>query len=125
VLIRCVGVVEPAVPFSSWIVYTFALREHQYIPRRPSRASGCRTKRRGGHVGTDYNCNGGFLGAEVDILQKSDLEHDAGAHANAPFFTNSLFSRRSRSSRSGTMTTQYLVTNLSRLRVHLQHTRFR
>ncbi len=97
-------------PFSSWIVYTLPfVNTNTFLGDQPGLGMSTNVA---AVTWNDYNCNGGFLGAEVDILQKSDLEHDAGAHANAPFFTNSLFAPQPVQS-FGTMTTQYLVTNLS------------
>ncbi|MFZ2033803.1 MAG: IPT/TIG domain-containing protein [Candidatus Dormiibacterota bacterium] len=98
-------------PFSSWIVYTLPFDPHvnAFLGDQPGLGISTNVA---AVTWNDYDCNGNFLGAEVDILQKSDLEHNTGTSGDAPFFGSGLFAPQPVQS-FGTTTTQYVVTNLS------------
>jgi hypothetical protein len=98
-------------PFSSWIVYTLPFDPHvnAFLGDQPGLGMSTNVA---AVTWNDYDCNGNFIGAEYDILQKTDLEHDAGAHADVPFFNPTAFAPQPVQS-FGAMTTQYVVTNLS------------
>jgi hypothetical protein len=59
----------------------------------------------------DYDCTGSFLGSDIEILQKVDLEHNTGSHPNAPF-TDGAFGLQPVQS-FGVTGTQYVVANNS------------
>ena len=60
----------------------------------------------------DYNCSGHWIGSEIDILQKTDLEHNTGSHGDSPWKSTNAFAPQPVQS-FGSMTTQYVVTNES------------
>jgi hypothetical protein len=97
-------------PFSSWIVYTLPfLDTNTFLGDQPGLGMSTNVA---AVTWNDYDCGGNFLGAEVDILQKTDLEHNTGTSADQPFFNNSIFAPQPVQS-FGTTSTQYVVTNLS------------
>jgi len=57
----------------------------------------------------DFTCDEQWNGSEVDILQKTDYEHDSGAHSLF-FFYDGPFAPQPVQA-IGTMATQYVVTN--------------
>jgi len=96
-------------PFSSWIVYNLPFNiPGGFLGDQPGLGMSTNVA---AVTWNDYDCGGSFLGSELDILQKSDLEHNTGTHADSPF-TNNVFAPQPVQS-FGTMTTQYVVTNLS------------
>ncbi len=96
-------------PFSSWIVYNLPFNiPGGFLGDQPGLGMSTNVA---AVTWNDYDCAGSFLGSELDILQKSDLEHNTGTHADSPF-TNNVFAPQPVQS-FGTMTTQYVVTNLS------------
>jgi hypothetical protein len=97
-------------PFSTWIVYTLPFVDtNTFLGDQPGLGMSTNVA---AVSWNDYDCNGNFLGAEVDILQKSDLEHNTGTSGDQPFFNGTIFAPQPVQS-FGTTTTQYVVTNLS------------
>jgi hypothetical protein len=97
-------------PFSSWIVYTLPFVDtNTFLGDQPGLGISTNVA---AVTWNDYDCTGTFLGAEVDILQKSDLEHNTGTSGDQPFFNPDIFAPQPVQS-FGTTTTQYVVTNLS------------
>jgi hypothetical protein len=94
-------------PFTSWIVYELPFATTGTIlGDQPGLGISTNTV---AVSFNDYDCNGNFLGGDVDILQKTDLEHNSGARANVPF-RNGPFSAQPVQS-FGSTTTQYVVAN--------------
>jgi hypothetical protein len=59
----------------------------------------------------DYGCIGNFLGGEVDILQKTDLEHATGSSSDYYFYGGPFAGQPVQS--FGSISAQYVVTNES------------
>jgi hypothetical protein len=59
----------------------------------------------------DYGCSLNFLGGEVDILQKTDLEHATGSSSDYYFYGGPFAGQPVQS--LGSISAQYVVTNVS------------
>jgi IPT/TIG domain len=98
-------------PFTGWIVYALPIGEGNagtLFGDQPGLGYDGNTV---AVTFGDFDCSLNFLGAEVDILQKTDFEHDSGTNAlffffNAPFTIQPVQSY-------GSIPAQYLVTNES------------
>ena len=94
-------------PFTSWIVYELPfVTPGTVLGDQPGLGISTNTV---AVSFNDYDCSGGFIGSDVDILQKTDLEHNSGANANVPF-SGGPFSPQPVQS-FGSTTTQYVVAN--------------
>ena len=94
-------------PFTSWIVYELPfVTTGTILGDQPGLGISTNTV---AVSFNDYNCSGVFIGSDVDILQKTDLEHNSGTRANAPF-NGGPFSPQPVQS-FGSTTTQYVVAN--------------
>ena len=97
-------------PFSSWIVYTLPFETAGTIlGDQPGLGMSSNVA---AVTWNDYDCNGNWLGSELDILQKSDLEHNTGTHGDSPWTSGNAFAPQPVQS-FGAITTQYVVTNES------------
>jgi hypothetical protein len=94
-------------PFTNWIVYELPfVTPGTVLGDQPGLGISTNTVAASFN---DYDCSGGFIGSDVDILQKTDLEHNSGANANVPF-SGGPFSPQPVQS-FGSTTTQYVVAN--------------
>jgi hypothetical protein len=94
-------------PFTSWIVYELPfVTTGTLLGDQPGLGISTNTV---AVSFNDYDCNGNPIGSDIDLLQKTDLEHNSGAHANVPF-RNGPFSAQPAQS-FGSTTTQYVVAN--------------
>jgi IPT/TIG domain len=96
-------------PFSSWIVYELPLVTHgTFLADQPGLGFSTNTV---AVSWTDYDCTGHWLGADADILQRTDLELDTvGPKSDVPFNDPNGFAPQPVQS-LGATGTQYLVTN--------------
>jgi hypothetical protein len=93
-------------PFTSWIVYELPfVTPGTFLGDQPGLGISTNTV---AVTFNDYNCSG-FIGSDIDILQKTDLEHNSGVNANVPF-RGGPFSPQPVQS-FGSTTTQYVVAN--------------
>jgi IPT/TIG domain len=96
-------------PFTSWIVYGLPFVEPSgtaILGDQPGLGFSNNTV---AVTFNDYNCSGGYVNSEVDILQKSDLEHNTGTNNDAPFYNVSFGLQPVES--LGSTATQYVVAN--------------
>jgi IPT/TIG domain len=94
-------------PFSGWLVYELPfVTPNTFLGDQPGLGVSNNTVT---VTFNDYNCSNTFLGSDIDILQKTDLEHDSGVHANAPFTDGSFAPQPAQS--FGSTATQYVVAN--------------
>ncbi len=94
-------------PLTSWIVYELPFETTgTFLGDQPGLGISDNTV---AVTFNDYNCSGTFIGSDIDILQKTDLEHNAGSNANAPFTDTSFAPQPVQS--FGSTTTQYVVVN--------------
>ncbi len=98
-------------PFSSWIVYTLPFDPHLHTLLGDQPGLGM-SSNVAAVTWNDYDCSGQWLGSELDILQKSDLEHNTGIHGDSPWTSFNAFAPQPVQS-FGSITTQYVVTNES------------
>jgi len=97
-------------PFSSWIVYTLPFETaNTLLGDQPGLGMSSNVA---AVTWNDYNCSGNWIGSELDILQKSDLEHNTGIHGDSPWTSSNAFAPQPVQS-FGAITTQYVVTNES------------
>lgn len=96
-------------PFSSWIVYELPfVTTGTFLGDQPGLGFSTNTI---AVSWTDYACNGRWLGADVDILQRTDLELDiTGPHSDVPFQDPQGFAPQPVQS-FGSTTSQYVVQN--------------
>jgi IPT/TIG domain len=117
----CSGVAAPVLiavsassnplPFSSWIVYELPLvTAGTFLADQPGLGISANTV---AVSWSNFNCSGGFLGSDIDILQRTDLElGTVGPKSDAPFTDTSFAPQPVQSFGGGsTMTTQYVVVN--------------
>jgi IPT/TIG domain len=117
----CSGVAAPVLiavstssnplPFSSWIVYELPfVTPGTFLGDQPGLGISANTV---AVSWSDFNCSGTFIGSDIDILQRTDLEiGTVGANSDAPFTDNSFAPQPVESVGGGsTMTTQYVVVN--------------
>ena len=96
-------------PFTSWIVYALPfITPDTLLGDQPGLGISSNVV---AVTWNDYACNGSFLGSDVDILQKTDLETNTGAHNDQPY-TGTNFAPQPVQA-YGATSTQYLVTNES------------
>ncbi len=95
-------------PFSSWIVYDLPLvTPGTLLADQPGLGFSDNTL---AVTWNNYNCSGTFLGSDIDILQRTDLELDAtGPNSDVPFTDDSFAPQPIQS--FGRTTTQYVVAN--------------
>jgi hypothetical protein len=117
----CSGVAAPVLiavsassnplPFSSWIVYELPfVTPGTFLGDQPGLGISANTV---AVSWSDFNCRGTFIGSDIDILQRTDLEiGTVGANSDVPF-TDTSFAPQPVESIGGrsTMTTQYVVVN--------------
>jgi IPT/TIG domain len=95
-------------PFSSWLVYALPFSTSgTFLGDQPGLGISSNTL---AVSWNDIDCHGNFLGADINILQKTDFEHNSGANADAPFVSPSAFGSQPVQS-YGSTTTQYVVVN--------------
>jgi hypothetical protein len=96
-------------PFTSWIVYELPfVTPGTFLGDQPGLGYSTNTV---AVSWTDYDCNGNWLGADVDIIQRTDLELDiTGPHSDVPFQDPGGFAPQPVQS-FGPTTTQYVVDN--------------
>jgi hypothetical protein len=96
-------------PFSSWIVYELPLvTAGTFLADQPGLGFSTNTV---AVSWTDYSCTGRWLGADADILQRTDLElNTVGPKSDVPFNDPNGFAPQPVQS-LGATGTEYLVTN--------------
>ena len=117
----CSGVAAPVLiavsassnplPFSSWIVYELPfVTPGTFLGDQPGLGISANTV---AVSWSDFNCSGTFIGSDIDILQRTDLEiGTVGANSDVPFTDGSFAPQPVESIGGGsTMTTQYVVVN--------------
>src|ERR1700694_2002289 len=96
-------------PFSSWIVYALPFSTiGTFIGDQPGLGISTNTL---AVSWNDYNCSGSFLGSDINILQKTDLEHNSGTRVDSTWVGSTISPQPVQS--IGTTTTQYVVANQS------------
>jgi IPT/TIG domain len=108
VLIAVSGSSNP-LPFSSWIVYGLPFVTTISVAALGDQPGLGVSDNTVAVTFNDYDCFGRFIQSEIDILQKSDLEHNTGIHNDAPF-TDIAFGLQPVQS-FGSTATQYVVAN--------------
>ncbi len=94
-------------PFSSWLVYELPfVTPNTFLGDQPGLGISSNTV---AVTFNDYDCTNGFLGSEIDILQKTDLEHNSVVNSDAPFTDTSFAPQPVQS--FGATSTQYVVAN--------------
>jgi IPT/TIG domain len=95
-------------PFSSWIVYELPLvTTGTFLGDQPGLGFSTNTI---AVTWNDYNCSGNFLGSDLDILQRTDLELNiVGPNTDAPFVGPNFAPQPVQS--FGPTGTEYAVTN--------------
>jgi IPT/TIG domain len=98
-------------PFTSWIVYGLPIGQRTagtMFGDQPGLGDDGNTI---AVTFGDFSCSLNFLGSEIDILQKTDFEHDSGTHALDFFFGGPFTAQPVQT--FGAIGTQYVVTNES------------
>jgi hypothetical protein len=94
-------------PFSSWLVYELPfVTPNTFLGDQPGLGVSNNTV---AVTFNDYDCTNGFLGSEMDILQKTDLEHNSVVNSDASFTDTSFAPQPVQS--FGSTSTQYVVAN--------------
>lgn len=94
-------------PFSSWLVYALPfVTPNTFLGDQPGLGISNNTV---AVTFNDYNCSNTFLGSDIEILQKADLERDSGLHVNDPFTDTSFAPQPAQS--FGSTATQYVLAN--------------
>ena len=106
VLIAVSGSSNP-LPFTSWTIYALPfVTANTFLGDQPGLGVSNNTL---AVSFNDYDCNGNWLGSDIDILQKSDLEHDTISSTDVPYTDGSFAPQPVQS--FGSTTTQYVVAN--------------
>jgi hypothetical protein len=107
VLVAVSGSSNP-LPFTSWLVYQLPYETAgTLVGREPGLGVSSSTL---AVSFDDIDCNGNFLGSDIDILQKTDYEDNTGDSSIVPF-TDPDESELVPVQSYGTTTTQYVITN--------------
>ncbi|MHB8537117.1 MAG: IPT/TIG domain-containing protein [Candidatus Dormibacteria bacterium] len=94
-------------PFTSWIVYEVPFSvAGTLLGDQPGLGISSNTA---AVTWNDYDCNNHFLGSEIHILQKSDLERGSGTTPDSPWTSTSFAPQPVQS--FGSTSTQYVVAN--------------
>jgi hypothetical protein len=96
-------------PFTSWIVYGLPFVTTFGTPALGDQPSLGISNNTVAVAFSDFDCTGTWIDSEVDILQKSDLEHNTGINNDAPFSGGSFGLQAVQS--FGSTATQYVVAN--------------
>ncbi len=118
VLIAVSGSSNP-LPFTTWTVYALPMEAFPNS-QNPSQAPTEFGDQPGLGIASntvavtfdDFTCANQFNGSEVDILQKTDFEHDSGANNSVDFFDDGPFAPQPVQS-IGSVSVQYVISNQS------------